>query len=281
MQITIPKNMDRWKQIGGDVIPGAHGGIIARTDGEAIEIREIQPVREFVGDGEAREVGFPFWSREAYFDSSDLSLDSDEVQSALESIGMSDEQLEQEKPEVRALIIAEALLRYGSSEEGPGGWAEDVVPDEVEWWTGKVAGPEYFADEDEDFIREVLLSGLDIDYESFGPDENAPTGGLRVANTRYGGDIEIIEWTDIEHATGEEIDDDYKVSKVETQASVDELFEDGAKHRGTYAGDDPKVGFKELAQMSDEDREAAVVAAAIAYIGYYGGTEEHVENVGD
>ena len=54
MEIRIP-TFD-WKQVGGDGDPGKYGGVIASADGNAIEIIEIQPVREAVGDREAKDV---------------------------------------------------------------------------------------------------------------------------------------------------------------------------------------------------------------------------------
>jgi hypothetical protein len=148
MEIVIP-TMD-WEQIGGNMDPGTYGGIIATADGRNIELIEIQPVREHVGDKEAAEVGFPFWTREAYFDLDDLDPNNKDVKSALDSIGMSLETLEADfTPTQRAMMIAEALLGYGSAEEGPGGWSGEIsIPDKVKWSTGKVAGAEYLADEE-------------------------------------------------------------------------------------------------------------------------------------
>lgn len=150
--IRVP-NIPRWKQISGDMDPGKYGAIIARSDGNALELVEIQPVREFVGDGEAAEVGFPFWSKEAWYDERDLQLGSRDVQHALDSMGIDLDEIE---PEHRALAIAEALMRYGTGvDEGNSGWSKDVVPGEVEWWSG-VGGPEFIADEDEEFRRDIL-----------------------------------------------------------------------------------------------------------------------------
>ena len=59
-------------------------------------------------------------------------------------------------PTQRALVIAEALMGYGAGvDEGPGGWADDVVPGFVKWWSKK-GGPEHFADEEEEFRVDVL-----------------------------------------------------------------------------------------------------------------------------
>jgi hypothetical protein len=156
MKITIP-NKPNWEQIGGDMNPGTYGGLIASSDGRAIELRQIQPVREYVGDSEAEDVGFPFWSKDGYYTLDDLSLDNDDVQSALDYIGIDDDEfVEKFTPTQRAMAIAEALLQYGSgADEGPGGWAEDVVPDKVKWWGG-TGGPEYLADEEDDFRRDIL-----------------------------------------------------------------------------------------------------------------------------
>jgi hypothetical protein len=156
MKIEIPK-MPRWEQIGGDMDPGKYGGTIARSSGHAIELLKIQPVREYVGDREAAEVGHPFWTREAYFDLDDLNPSHKDVRSALDMIGMSLSTLEAEfTPTQRALVIAEALLDYGRADEGPAGWSTDILSEKVQWWTGKIAGPEYLADEDEEFRRDIL-----------------------------------------------------------------------------------------------------------------------------
>lgn len=159
MKIEIP-NMPKWEQIGGDMNPGTYGGTIARSDGDALELLKIQPVREYVGDKEAAEVGHPFWTREAYFDLDDLDPSREDVQGALQFIGMRVNTLEQDfTPAQRALVIAEALLDYGVADEGPAGWSKDILSEKVKWSGGEVAGPEYLADEDEEFRREVLKEG--------------------------------------------------------------------------------------------------------------------------
>jgi len=167
IEIRIPTMP--WTQIGGDMDPGAHGGTIAMADGDHIELLNIQPVREYVGDKEAADVGFPFWTKEAWFDLADLDPSNEDVKSALDSIGMSLEELGEEPggqkaagergytPEQRALVIAEALLDYGRGDEGPSGWSEDLPDHEVKWWGDKVATlPDYVADEDESFRDDVL-----------------------------------------------------------------------------------------------------------------------------
>jgi hypothetical protein len=151
-----------WTQIGGDIDPGASGGTIATADGSSIELLKIQPVRNNVGDEEAADVGFPFWTKEAYFDLSDLDLKNKDVQRALQYTGFTegDQKFwfeEEATPTQRALVIAEALLDYGRGDEGPSGWSKDLPDIEVKWNSGKVATlPEYVADEDKAFKDDVL-----------------------------------------------------------------------------------------------------------------------------
>jgi hypothetical protein len=279
LEIRIPE-MSMWEQIGGDMDPGTYGGTIATGDGSSLELLKIQPVREYVGDKEAAEVGFPFWTREAYFDVDDLDPSHKDVKSALDSIGMELDTLENDfTPTQRALVIAEALLDYGRADEGPAGWSKDIISEKVKWSTGKIEGPEYLADEDDAFLREILLGDLDVDYESYGPDENEPTSGLKVVVR--GHTVEITEWTDVEDATGEEQPEGEKISRQYAEVELDNLFDPKGKHRGSYSGDNREVSLVELAQMDDDAREKAIVAAAIAYLAYYGGEEEFVDRIGD
>lgn len=281
LEIRIP-DMPMWEQIDGDMDPGTYGGTIARGDGSSLELLKIQPVREYVGDKEASDVGFPFWTREGYFTLDDLDLKDKDVQSAMKFIGLDDAEqfrfFEEATPEQRALMLANALLDYGKADEGPAGWSDDIIHDQVKWQTGKVAGSEYIADEDEAFVREVLLEDLDIDVEKFNRDED-PTSGFRVKVS--GMRVEITEWQDVEDATGEEAPEGMKILKTETEADLDDILDPKAKHQGTMGG--KRMGgatLRELAEMSDEDREDTIVTSALAYIGYYGGNEDYVEYVG-
>jgi hypothetical protein len=147
-----------WRQISGDMNPGAHGGLIATGNGQAIELIQIQPTMEYIGEGEALDLGFPFWSKEAYFDISDLDPDgpnAKEVASAMSTVGLSREDLEVSTPAVRALMLAEALVAYGRGDEGPAGYAKDIIGDRrVLWWGSKrPTGWRYLEDEDREFRR--------------------------------------------------------------------------------------------------------------------------------
>jgi hypothetical protein len=156
--------------------PGTYGGVIARFDGDAVEIREIQPVREHVGDEEAKDVGFPFWTMEGYYDPEDLDLDQEEVQHAMQSCDLKESDLPDKKDD-RMLVLAECALRYGwRSEPGPTGWSSDVVPGKVRWAAQKEAvGPEYLEDEDEEFFREMTPITVRETYEIITP-ESAEEG---------------------------------------------------------------------------------------------------------
>lgn len=121
---TTPKR-DQWRQISGDMDPAKYGAIIACYQGERIALIEIQPVREYVGDREALDVGFPFWSREAYYYPDELDPTREDVQSALHSCGFDADAYDDHH---RALGIAECLMRYGTgTEEGRAGFAKDVL----------------------------------------------------------------------------------------------------------------------------------------------------------
>lgn len=283
LEIEIPTM--GWEQIGGDMDPGAHGGTIATADGDHIELLKIMPVREYVGDKEAAEVGFPFWTKEAWFDIDDLDPKNDDVKSALQTAGFSegDQQIwfeDEATPEQRALVIAESLLDYGRGDEGPSGWSEDLPDHKVKWSRNKIATlPEYIADEDGEFIREVLLADLDVDYEKYGPDENEPENGLKV--TTRGFTVEITEWTDIEAANGEEQPEGEKISRQYAEVELDELFDPNGKHRGAYSSDDRSITLVDLAKMDSEDQQDAIVSAALSYLAYFGGQEEYVDEIGD
>lgn len=146
-----------WKQIGGDVSADKHGGTIARADGHSIELFQIMPVREYVGDGEAAEVGFPFWSKEATFSASDLDPNDRDVREAMKYVGLSKADLADMAPETRAVALAEALLEAGHAGEGPAGWSDDLPNYNVVWsMGGRQRMHEYLADEDDEFRIEVL-----------------------------------------------------------------------------------------------------------------------------
>lgn len=170
-QLDIPMPDFDWRQISGDMNPCAHGGIIARCDGGQIDLIEIQPVREYVGDDEAKEVGFPFWTKEASYDASDLSLSKKDVQQALQSVDLDPAEVAAEH---RAEAIAEALMRYGVNVEeadgsgwGGNGFAADILKFPVKWWGNPhpMTFAEYCDDEDNEFRREVLGETNEYTYK--------------------------------------------------------------------------------------------------------------------
>jgi hypothetical protein len=123
----------RWTQVGGDMNPEDHGAILARMDGDAIEIREIQPVISCVGESEGLEVGYPHWSKEAWYDPEDIK----EVR-ADEGIRSCCDLDRFEDSELTDLIVAGAALSYGwRTHEGPSGFSSDVLPvksSRIKWW---------------------------------------------------------------------------------------------------------------------------------------------------
>jgi hypothetical protein len=159
-EIEIP-DMPQWEQIDGDMSPGAYGGTIARTDtsslGKQIELLKIQPVREHVGDKDAVEVGFPFWTREASYTIEDLTSEEN-IKNVFSFIGMDHDQFEELTPTQRALTVASALMDYGTNvDEGPAGWSSDLPNFEVKWSSGETANlRKYLEDEDDEFKNDVL-----------------------------------------------------------------------------------------------------------------------------
>jgi len=218
--LEIPMPDFDWEQIDGDMNLASHGGIIARCQGGQIDLVEIQPVREYVGDGEAKDVGFPFWTKEASYDADDLSPSNKEVKSALES---SDIDLDEVEPEMLARVIAVACMRYGhGSEESDGGWASDkrfgeegradlLGSRKVRWgYAGleRKTFEEEAGDEDDEFRREVLGTitpfTYKISYEVVTPesaeDGEAEDRGWEVEESKEYESLEdVLNAGDIKH----------------------------------------------------------------------------------
>lgn len=230
--LTLEMPTFDWKQIGGDMNPGSSGGIIATANGQTIELIEIQPVREHVGDREAAEVGHPFWSKEGYYDLDDLDPKKPGVQSAIEYAGLGEHLLDM-TPEVRTIAIAEACLQAGhGSDEGPGGWAKDVVGDrQVEWMAepGKKQGWEYIADEDTEFKREVLGQNFVVMVDGteearFDDEEEA------IADAKeYEGSVEVVDEESDEIVWPEQVEvgdlHNYKTGDYIREATEEETIE--------------------------------------------------------
>lgn len=90
------------------------------------------------------------------FEAEELNPELAEVQSAMSYTGLTPEILLGLKPWDRAMALAEALMQYGRGDEGPGGWARDIIPAGicVQWFGGKrPQGWRYLADEDVEFRR--------------------------------------------------------------------------------------------------------------------------------
>lgn len=114
-----------------------------------------------------------------------------------------------------------------------------------------------------------------IDYEAFGPgdDEEMAESGLRIE--AHGADVSIEEWTDLVAASGEEYPEGQDWSYQSAVVSLRDLLDPEGKHRNTYSGD-TGLSYGEVAILPEEKREEAIIAAAIAYIGYGYGDEDVV-----
>ena len=156
-----------WKQVDGDINPETYGCTLARIDGTAIELRKIQPVLDCVGERDGKDVGFPFWTREAYFDPDDLEIcptgcpeskvmadRCDDCNARVSCIGCDHDEWRQLAPEHRAC----AYLDYVYGDEGPAGFSRDVLPvtsSRIKWYAGKLGHAFRTADAE---YRRVLRS---------------------------------------------------------------------------------------------------------------------------
>lgn len=183
-----------WYQVGGDMNPCKHGATLLKWNGNGhkpdtleFEVIEIQPVREYVGDKEAAEVGYPYWTRTACYSYQDLlsCMDDKGFRNSVdfwswfpELAGVeSDPRPDWRKIRIpiRALVgVAESALSYGwQTEDGEHGWHRDVLPKDYRrerrdrWgsllgyalarvnWNGNVTRADWRA-EDWEFRRDVL-----------------------------------------------------------------------------------------------------------------------------
>jgi hypothetical protein len=127
-----------WYQIGGDMNPMDYSGTFARTDGNAIEVLHIDSTIDSVGEREALDVGYPYWTKEACYDDADLRafLGDD---SARRSMNLPEEWTP-DMPLTRALrfAIADAAMIYGfRTDGGGGGYGVDVAPRRATYWYGR------------------------------------------------------------------------------------------------------------------------------------------------
>lgn len=264
---SVKEDQPDWEEVGhmGDVNWPEYGGgpvFVDRTGNYEPELVYVQPPPDDLdfGDPQARwevyrvvlDPEVPSWG-----DVEEVANSAGDDPSALREAFTSDDPLR------RAWAYESFAAHYG--------WAHfDEYPRLL---TCFEMNEQYDADLD-------CFAGIDIDYEQYGPEEDEPTSGLRVK--AYGDDeVEITEWTDIEYATGEDQPEGEKVLRRDVTVDLGTLLDPTAKHRGTYSGDDPGMTVEKLMSLSPEERQEAVVAAAISYLGYHGGTEEYVDAVGD
>jgi hypothetical protein len=119
---------DAWTQVDGDVSCFSYGGVFARLCGDDIELLALENVEDHIGRNEAREVEFPFWTSEGYYDPDDLKW-SDDAESALESTGTDLGKTDWEGMEPIERACRLFMCGYGKEPSG-GGFALDVLPDQ-------------------------------------------------------------------------------------------------------------------------------------------------------
>lgn len=127
-----------------------------------------------------------------------------------------------------------------------------------------------------DFVNHLAFS-----YYGEDQDEN-PEHGLGVRVER--GLVHITQWDMTEPPDDEAYKEDWEdnpVLKVSSTLDLEALMDPKAVHRGSYSGDEPAVGMVELMKMSRDEIWQAIQSAAIAHMGYYGGHEEWVSEIGE
>lgn len=138
--------------------------LLVRIQGDSVEVAEIQSVREAIGDDEAAEVGFPFWTRLAEYEADHLAL-GDETQQLIESADIGPYGIEDfaaATPMERAVLLFEIRDMAGGPVrpyEGQSGFSEDVLEAhdiDIDELGGGNLAQEYWDDADETFRVEVL-----------------------------------------------------------------------------------------------------------------------------
>ncbi len=153
----------RYHVLCADVSPLDHGGTYYRgTIETGFDVFEIQPVVAFVGEDEATEVGYPFWSRESFHDRADI-VKALADGAALRSCGLEDligaDVADLDPSDV--LAVVHAMHSYGlASDDGPSGWSTDLPLEDlgISDEDGRAA--------DDDFRRDVLGEDDDTDDDT-------------------------------------------------------------------------------------------------------------------
>jgi hypothetical protein len=120
------------------------------------------------------------------------------------------------------------------------------------------------------------LHDFTLFYKKHGPEKNPrkATSALQIEvdNMR----VDITEWTCL---AGYLDDGSTDFSRQDASTTLTKLLGDGP-HRGIYSGDDKRVGVRELLKTRGvKAQRKIIVAAAISWIGYYGGDESRVDEL--
>jgi hypothetical protein len=123
---------------------------------------EVQPVVAFVGEDEAADVGFPFWSRESFHDREDIAATlSDRLTlgyvGADRLLGRDVDSLTD--AEILEVVYARHAVGCGT-DEGPAGWSADLPLEDLG------IDPADGAAADDDFRRDVLGEDDDTDDDT-------------------------------------------------------------------------------------------------------------------
>jgi len=141
--------------------PATYGGVFAKLyQKDTIELFEMQPVRDAIGDKEADEVGFPFWKKEGSFGTDDLAEYDPAYESILSYVGLDEDGKDPQDvwKDLDPIQKAVLLLQNGYDDDygTGGGYARDILPtDEILGMNDQDVRTD-FLEADDSFDREIL-----------------------------------------------------------------------------------------------------------------------------
>jgi hypothetical protein len=157
--------MGKWKQVSGDVNWASHGVVLARLNKNSrdVDLVRIEPWIEH--DSSAIPTHGLYIVSRGTFDYRDMGVDKKNVQGALRSSGMDEDEYKKLPPEHKAEVIA-SYEGYGGEEYSTSDLLDALPakPGEIEFWHGK-ATEESVRKEEDSMRREALDKCFDTRFE--------------------------------------------------------------------------------------------------------------------
>lgn len=162
----------KWYQVSGDMSFDSHGLVLAKDEGTYVELVKIDPWLEM--DSSALSDGYGFWSVDTTtVDYDDMDPKNEDVQSALEFVGMKPEEYAALHPIYKAQISMEGRSYDDSRSTSDYADALPAPIEEIEFWAG--SGDKFNVASINDEMRMAVVNkvyGGDFDEDDL-PDEDA------------------------------------------------------------------------------------------------------------